>query len=199
MKEVFTSNGSRDFSQRFKGTFGFYTTPSNKKLLVQISEVSSEEIKFRDRGRQEYTALADKGHEFEFLSPVKRVFDSKGKVCVILRKAARQYQRGISANNTSIIALDGNVPLAPSFLNITAAFADEGFNQNKYKAWLEGERDQVVLSQMLAIVKDKLFLYTTEIGTVDKEKKVMTVDTLWRQEVADCIRDNNLGFAVEVR
>ena len=196
MKAQFTSDGSRDFRQRYEGTFGFHTTESKKRLLVRIISVNEEEMKFEDKGRSEYVAYSDHGTEFEFLSPVKRMFDHRGKLSLIFRRPARQYQRGISQANTQILTISTGAVLAPTFQNLTCAFADEGFNGAKFKLWEKGERDEIVLSPMLGVAGKRVFLYNVDIGTV--EERTFKVAGLFLQEVKDCVRDCGIDYKVEV-
>jgi hypothetical protein len=198
MKEQFTSDGYKDFRQRYEGTFGYYTTETNKRLLVQVTEVNPVEMKFVDRNRGDYVALSDKGHVFEFVAPVKRLFDMRGRVALIIRKPAKQYQRGISASNTQVVLLDTGTVLAPSFNNLSCAFTDDGFNKQKFAEYVDGKREQVVLSRMIALVRDDVFLYNAIVGTVDRQTKTFKCAPMFKQEVSDCVRDLALDFNVEV-
>lgn len=201
MKEEFTSAGSRDFRQRYEQTFGWYTSESQQRILVMLESVSEAGVKFRDSRKNQYTALPDVGNQFEFLSPVKRLFAVKDDIYLIQRRAARQFQRGVSSSNTTIIKLPIGVPVSVNFSNVAAAFTPTvrvGF-ERKWAAYEEGMRNSMLLSDLFAVCQDNLFLYKEVVGKVDrKAKKIVLTDGTFRQEVADVLRDNGINYSVEV-
>jgi hypothetical protein len=203
MKEEVTRQGSRDFRQRYEGTYGFYTTEEGSKLLVVIDSVNEEEVKFRDSKRLSYTALSDRGLSFEFLSPVKRLFAIGDMVYLIERRPARQFQRGVSANNTRIYKLDTMAPVPINFNNLAAAFDED--TEVRYKLQLvrmeKGLRKTLLLSDMLAFVNGSVYLYKDVIGRLDLANKKVVLSKnmgMFRQEVLDAIRDTGINIVVEV-
>lgn len=200
MKEAFTSIGSRDFRQRYEGTYGFYNTDSGEKRLVLLNSINEREVRFSDAARQEYVALADGGTEFEFIAPVKKLFAAADTILYISRRVARQFQRGVSLANTRIVNLATNSEVSITFTRLVQAYESEPVNVPlRVTMYRADKRDTVLLSDMLAIVGTQLYLYGEPIGEVNKEeKKFILSEDLFRQEVIDVINANQLSFTVEI-
>ena len=145
--------------------------------------------------------MADADAEFEFLSPVKKLFSIDDAIYVIHRRPARQFQRGISSANTLIYDVTkGQNTSSVSFKRLTQAFAEDGYNvKRRMTEYLADKRETVLLSNMLAIAANSVYLYQNIIGTVDKSTQTVKLnDDLFRQEVLDCLRDNEIKFKVTV-
>lgn len=200
MKEQFTSITSRDFRQRYEGTYGFFTTESKQRILVHLATIGENSLTFTDAKRQSYQANADKGVEFEFLSPVKKLFSIDDTIYIIHRRLARQFQRGISEGNTIIRDVTSERNGAVNFKRLQAAFSDDQYPvRQRWVQYLTGKRETVLLSDMFAVVGDKLYLYKDIIGTFDKEQKKFKITVeFFREEVSDMVRDNKLDCTVEV-
>src|SRR5690348_12047969 len=101
MLETFQSATSRDFRQRYTGSYGFYTIPlSKKRILVYLSEVGEDTAHFLDENSAKYTAKADQAVEFEFIPVKKKLFSYNDQLYLAQRRPARMWSRGVNPQNT---------------------------------------------------------------------------------------------------
>lgn len=200
MIEEFTSRGSRDFRQRYEGTYGFYIHPETKRrMLVLISEVRDDALRFTDEKRMDYSPNADRGFEFEFIPLEKKLFNFGEQICCIRRIPARQFQRGVCRANTLITSLSvENTQVGLSFAAVAAAYADEKRNTPEMVAeYVAGKRKQLLVSPMFAFIGKKLYLYETPVAVV-KDKTLLVEEPIFRQEVADMVEKHHFPYSVEI-
>lgn len=110
MLDSLTLDNFRDFSQRYQGTYGWLLNEAkNGKVLVYIRKVEENRVTFMDITGRDFHANAGQQVTFEFL-PVTRgwFYSEDGKMCLLSRKPARQWHRGICPANTNIavVSLD---------------------------------------------------------------------------------------------
>jgi len=186
--EEFTSEGARDFRQRYLDVFGYFPT-GNSYVLVKVTEVFDTKTNFVDDRGLVYTAYADKGVMFKFIPIVKKLFFYKKKLCFAHRKPARQYQRGITYNNTIMQSVFGDY--MPVEFDTIQAYSN---NQEQ-----DTEKHDVLLNDMLAFYAGSVYLYNLNIGVVmPQSKRVLLTNPLFKQELMDSIRDRGLTYEVEV-
>lgn len=196
MKQQFTSKNSADFKQRYEDTFGFFTRPgTNDKRIVKFLEVNEELVSFVDQKGISYTVYPDSDVEFTFLSPVKKLFAVDDLVFLIQRRPARQYQRGISENNTQIINLLTFGNSQPTFGRLEAAFEKEPTPKLFEQDFQLGKRRTILFSNIFAGVETKFFLYNSVIGKIS-DKTITLDDDIYIQEVKDMIRDTGVDYKV---
>jgi hypothetical protein len=198
MREEFVAG--RDFSQRYLGTYGWYTTDSNKKILVYIDNIDDYSMRFKDAKGGVYSANANKGVFFEFLPLNKGVYNSASRddVLFVRRIPARQWSRGIHRNNTEILSLSGKIGTRVDFQSLGDIFLDT--DRNKFiHDYMEGKRTCVALSDALCFIGGDVYIYNNPIGTVDKRtnKIVLTTDTFF-QECMDAVVKFGLPMQVVV-
>ena len=184
--EEFTSGGSRDFRQRYLNVFGYFPT-GDSEVLVKVTEVDTTKTVFVDERGLSYTAYADKGVMFKFIPVTKRLFFHDGELCLVTRKPARQYQRGITYENTNMQTVFGG--------NIDIDF-DSIHSYSKSREY-KGNSHNMLLNNMLAIYADGLFLYNHNIGVITGNK-ARVHNPLFKQEVSDALRDKGLNYEVVV-
>lgn len=179
--EEFTSNGWRDFSQRYLGVFGYF-----KDMLVQVSDVTEDTTSFINVNNIKYYANADTGVVFKFIPVTKKLFFFDGKLLLAQRVPARQYKRGIYQQNTSVRGVPYGEQYEVSFEML------EAYNNNKI-----ANSNVHILNDMFALYGSSIYLYNQRIGGVIDD--TIYLDTpLFRQEVVDALRANNLPMGVVV-
>lgn len=190
MKEEFLSGNYRDFRQRYRHCYGFFTPEnSNKNLLVYLTEVDETQATFIDCKKTEYIALPDKGNLFEFIPIQKKLFYTKDDVMLAQRVPARQWSRGVSSANTQLVYLRNGRPVSLSFAMIEAAFLKEA-PKSRLKAFLDQKVDGMILNDAIAIVGKGVYVYNVPIGDYDPNKYQITVyNSIFRQELIDAITD----------
>lgn len=199
MIDSLTSANHRDFGARYKGTWGYYLADSGNKLLVKVHEVSQKEVKFADIDGSIYTGFADMGLKFEFIPVNKGFFNGDKCVYWFERIPARQWQRGISANNTHVSFFDGNFAKANIEKAVDVVFNPQKSTLGVYESWrfyCDGKRSAVALSKHFALGDGMVFFYKQNIGTITDHTITLTQDVV-AQELRDVIARN--GLNIEVR
>lgn len=197
MLEEFKSGTVRDFSQRYVGTYGYFTTEKDKRrILVHLSEISHGDLTFSDDRGNTYTAKPDVGNIFEFLPLTRKLILYKGNVVHISRKPARQWQRGVSENNTSLEYIATRRRLSLSFAVLKAAYLNEyKYTSEAETDFLDKEENSLLLSDTFALVGEVVFLYNVKIGTVSGSAIELTT-ALFYQELTDLLK--SLGSRLTV-
>lgn len=201
MIETFYSNNSRDFRQRYQGSFGYYTVPESKKrVLVYLDQVEETTTTFVDEHRTVYKANADTGVEFEFIPVSKKLFVLDDGLYIIQRRPARMWQRGVSGQNTHVYQMTDAGPYnrGLTFRHVVAAFATPDADVlTKLKDIEEKKRTTVALSNTFGVVNGSFYVYDERIGTFDATTKEIKLDEpLFRQEVVDLV--GRLGISYKV-
>lgn len=183
------SSNAGDFRQRYRGTYGYFIGKSGKRTLVQIAQVDldSRSVRFLDRNDQDYTLYVDAEDNvgFEFLPPRPAWHNTSMGAVLVRRTPARQYQRGICNNNTSIMRADGG-NLGVSFKVLHSIF------DAQIEVAKAAEGRSFALTPQIAVDWDKSQIKVLDqvIGKAERsENGVMTItlqdSCLFRQEVQD--------------
>jgi len=194
MLDTLTVANYRDFHQRYRGTFGWLLN-KDKEIPVFIRDVSETTVSFQGLSGEEYFAYADKQVMFKFL-PLKRriTMGADGTVYSISRRPARQWRRGVCADNTFIYKL---THAGPTGCRIDVGTIANIINGSSEKV---ANKQVVLLSDQFAIVHNLVYLYEYAIGRLDGTTGNITiVDTKFdqfKQELRDLIRDNKLNYKV---
>lgn len=197
MFEKFLSSSARDFQARYEGTFGYFTN-KGKKTLVQLATVDTESgtVYFRDIADMTYHLNADAEDAdtgFEFLPPRSNWHNTANGPYLVQRKAARQWQRGVSPNNIAIY----NLRLQGQRVDFPALSAIFDKPVDVQTAVAQGG-DGFAVSQELAVNVSyaTLYLFSEGIGSVVKNKDVYQVKLnnpdLFNVEVRDAFARANL-------
>lgn len=199
MLETFQSETSRDFRQRYQGSYGYYTVPeTNKRLMVYMEEVGDTYTTFVDENRSVYKANVDTGVIFEFIPISKKLFTHNDGLYLVQRKPARQWTRGITSSNTSIEVVGVGNGRALSFEFVEAAFASEPENVLQNVNALENRlRKTVALSNTFGVIGTELYVYAELIGSFIPERKEIVLDTpIFRQELLDLVQRLGIPYKV---
>jgi len=200
MIEEFKSEGWRDFSQRYKDTYGWYLTDTGRKVLVQLVDVNDTTLKFAGKEGQTYTAIADKGNCFEFLPLERAVHNTPTHVYYCSRVPARQWRRGVHQANTSITNLLGGGWAGGEKLSFD--LLEQIFQENNptdyIQSFLSGDRVGLALNSMFAMGKNRVYLYNRVIGEY-KNRSITLSNHLFSQEINDLVRDLALPYKVELK
>jgi hypothetical protein len=107
MFEKFLRANAQDFRQRYEGTYGFYRDEKGKRMLAQLTGITEDVCLFVDARGLEYrlNVDAEKDIGFEFLPPRSGYFNTKRGAMLVKRIAARQFQRGVTGKNVTILLL----------------------------------------------------------------------------------------------
>ena len=195
MKVEFKSEGYRDFAQRYIGTYGWYERKSGTPVLVKLTDLDEFNLYFQDKVGMKYKALADAGNFFSFIPVIKGCYFYSGIPVLIKRIPAKQYRRGICDDNTSITAIGDNFALDVTFSIMESIFS--GKLETGLEEFRTGYIGKVILDRMFVISFDKIYLYDIPIGNYNwTTRQIDMENSLFKQEVEDCIRDANLEIVV---
>jgi predicted CopG family antitoxin len=190
--EEFKGETWRDFQARYQGTYGWYQKASGQKLLVTLVEVDEHACKFVDADGGIFTALSDKGNNFQFI-PVKRgIYRTHHGLVYCRRIPAKQYKRGIASGNTYIAALGGR-QIKLDFKIIEEMFGEH--DQQEVEKFKSGERQNVVFNNAFAIAMDRVWLYDNIIG-VQGVRRLSLTHQLFKQEMEDIVRVHQLNLEI---
>ena len=185
-----TSSNYRDFHQRYRGTFGWLLN-KGKEIPVFIREVTEAAVTFQGLNGEDYFAYADKDVMFKFM-PLKRriVIGVDGEVYAIARRPARQWRRGVCADNTNIYRLTAAGPAGcrVDINGVKNLITDDPRPKDALKQ---------KLSDQFAIVGSVVYLYEMAMGSfTDGTIKIKKGYEAFAQELRDAIRDNKLNYKV---
>lgn len=198
MKASLTRNNHRDFQQRHQGTYGFLLV-ENKRILVNVTRVSSDRVDFVDVDKTPYHVFADGGVDFEFI-PVRRGWvNGAAHPYYFARVPARQYQRGISHNNTEGLYLSaaGAGPVEISFSALDDAITKTISYEEAYAKYLKGERDAVALSKHFAMTPLVFYFYNRSVGTIKNDALILS-EPMLAQEISDVFRKHDITKRIVV-
>lgn len=198
MKVEYNSDGYRDFSQRYSGTYGWLEREGKESLLVKLLEVDHASLKFMDKRGMEFFARPDMGNYFSFLPVVKGSYLYKDDIVVVQRRPARQWKRGICEDNTSITK-PSPVGEFKDSLAISFEVLDEIFYPKpnfSVSIFRETRMGNVVLfNHQFSIYKGLIYVYDMCIGKYENGKFILN-DGTFLQEIQDLITMNKLDMEV---
>lgn len=199
MLEEFNSRGSRDFRQRYEGCYGFFKPPqAEHKLMVLLRGIQEDRLSFLDENGISMEAVADRGHVFEFIPVQRKLFLYNNRLHYISRRPARQWQRGISDNNTQVRDITRGEFVSVNFKRLQAALDDGPPKLSTLEKYCKEKVAAFLISQHFGVSDEQVFLYNTVIGTFDKETSTITLtEPVFKQELSDAIREAKFPLKVE--
>ncbi len=195
-----------EWDKKFRGTF----VRLNGKI-VKTTHVDNPFIYFQDKDGVDGRVKATTNEVIDISFPKVGCFTYNGSLAVFTRQPARQFRKGICADNSKILLpmhfSRGFGALHPDFPTLTAAFSEKyldphdlvktlfskGIKQNSGGAiscnW--GMRTHPISST-------KAILYFREfaVGEVTDDGKCTPVVPSFRQEIADFNRDFKVGMTI---
>ncbi len=204
MFEKFLSANADDFRQRYLGTFGFFRKEDGTKLLTRLDTISGRGCSFSDVRGVTYNLEPDSKLDigFEFLPPKSGFFNTAIGTVLVIRIPARQFQRGVSPNNTALHLLSGkqqeHLPLDFPIMekiyekNTTLEQAFEEFKQKKTHS--------VALSSQIALDRARLWVLDEPIGECRYSngtfKVKLKAPDFWLTETTDAFKATAHPFEV---
>lgn len=201
MIEVITRERSPEMAQRYQGTFGFLKTEAGKKLLVNILNVDTRYVEVQDCKGNNYTLASDTGCELEFTQVPSQWFQpDPDHIAYVTRRAERQYKRGICQGNTTIYTPHPTGTIL-NVIDTTPDRIEALFNPGvENKAFSKVNKLACGLwSKFFAWAVNTVYVKDLNVGTVDHEKKEITLATsLFQQEMRDALTRSNSAYIVKV-
>ncbi len=187
----FCSKDAGDFRQRYRGVFGWFTTESDKRVLVQVTDVGENKMSFCDQDSTEYFAYSDKGARFTFIPVERRVFMYNDLPCIAMRKPARQYRRGIHHDNTEFRYITADIRTDVVFSAI------ESYENRKHLEELWPNQSVGTLSDQIAVYYGKVYVYDTCVADFDAINNCYKMRLpVFKQELIDILKKYNVESKV---
>jgi hypothetical protein len=196
MREEFTSSNSKDFGQRYVGTFGWFEKPDGGKVMVLVGSISKEYVTFYDKNNFEYTAKADMGNVFSFLPVQKGLYEYQDDIVFISRVPARQWKRGICLDNTSVRSFNRGL----SQIDFSYNLLEKIFGENEdtlLQKFKENYSGNLLLGRSFVIYNNLCYIYNNIIGSYSPTTTtIYLTNSLFLQEITDILRMKNLPLLV---
>lgn len=194
MLDTLTSENYRDFSPRYSHTYGWLQQEGTKQL-VYIRRVTDDRVYFTNQTNMEYHAKINSGVMFEFIPVDHGWFNGQDGVAYFLsRMPSRQWKRGISDSNTSMVS-STNMRAMEITYNGLANIFNVGFESRNYPKLFSGVG---ALSKHFAIAQTgRLYMYDRWIGTY-KDGVITLFSDLVKQELTDLINRNGWNIQINV-
>lgn len=194
MAVAFLRKNSREFNERYTGTYGVLQH-KDKKLVVLVDAVAHGVCQLSDKHGITYKVnMVEDSPEavFHFLLPKTGWVNTAVGPLRVARVPARQFKFGVCSNNTTINDVNG-VPVAVNHQNVEALFLTDGVKPST------GAR---ALSSFFAVGKDGIvFGGDTAVGVLSLPNNRFTfyneeTQSLLKQELMDTFRRNKMEVQI---
>lgn len=199
----FDSGTYNDVAKYYKGSFVKF--PQTGDYLCTVDSVDPSRIVGKifspdangSWAPRPYQLPFGEGVEIDFVLPKKSYFNYKGRALFLYRIPARQYRKGITTENTSVMGLGekgGWNPTIPDFDMLTAYV-----NKQLFLPFGTNAKSYAVAARMAVTKCGYLYIDKVRIGTVDmKKKEIMVRDQLFVHEVEKVLQVHSQSFKVVV-
>lgn len=188
MRDTPTHENFRDFRARYQHTYGWYVDEKYGKILVNITSVEEDYVKFMGPRGEAYQARVGANIMFEFTQIEHGWYMTPTRPVLLVRHPQRQWKRGICDENTRA--------MLPSGDNLYAHGVDFKILQECFAGTYEYKEGDFALSKYFACVGTCLYMKDSVVGS--RKGNVLTLkSTFVHQELVDTIRRN--GYPLEVR
>jgi len=200
MREEYKSEEWADFRQRYEGTYGWYEREEGKSpLLVRLDVVRENSLSFVDASGFIYTAIPDKGNNFQFIPVERGVYNLNNDVVFCQRIPARQWRRGMCQANTAFVSMTGTQKYTgPSFPLLEQIFNPKPGAKTVLDNFMKSFEGIAALNHTFSIIKNNVHCFNIVIGSYTKGQ-ILLDDKLFCQELNDLVRDMHLPIRVEVK
>lgn len=197
--DTFQSMTSRDFRQRYQGSYGWYTDKATqKRTFVLMTDVQEMIVNFIDENENKYQVVADTGVMFDFVPVQKKLFVYKKELMYIRRRPQRQWARGINLQNTrlcSVLKPGGDVAL--SFPRMVASMQPHGDVKDNITKLANNEINVASLTNQFGVVDGKLYLYDNLVGEFAHDlQQIRVLEPMFKQEIVDLMMKNSVPYGV---
>ena len=170
---LFTPDNTDDIVRYYKNTFVKFKETGDK--LFYISSVGADSIKgsTSDATPFELCLSHDAPYEVDYILPHKSYFQYGVVACLLQRVPAKQYQRGISNNNVSILMLTATGTLSGQDMSfaILEAFVGKQSFMSLSEAIGVADKVSVVLSPRFAYVPSSRRIYADTLCVAQLQPK----------------------------
>ncbi len=192
----YTRGTARDFRQRYEGVYGFYPKSNGEEVLVFVSSVDEQVMKFKDSKGASYTAYADQGVTFKFIPLNRKLFIYNKELILANRVPARQWQRGICQANTRMQYVSRMLSDLPIFFHTVEAYLAADKELYKEFATKLLTYSAGVLSPLIGWTCGDLYVTNQKVGNI-RTDHVEVTNEFFIQEIRDCFRDLEIQVPIK--
>lgn len=182
---IFHRSCADDIIKYYKGTFVKFKETGDR--LWYIHNVNYDEVHCKDVDGFDLYIDLNEEYEVDYALPGRAVYQCGNQAFMLSRKPAKQYQRGISSNNTNLSRLrpDGKWDSVQLTLDRLQQFVDKpAYQDPDVVQW--PEMASIALNPVFSVAVGTKILYAlrTSIGSVNNNtKEVMLSNSLFKPEV----------------
>lgn len=188
----------RDIEKYYRGTWVKFKEFGEK--LFYVETVGAEEVQGTDEDGNSFVLylVEEAPYTIEYVLPSRSIFTYRGDVHLLQRIPARQYQRGLSAGNTRIIAVPGGNRRDLTIEILKAFVNKQSFVSLKQALQTKGERG-VPLTSRLSYHRgsQQLFVDCVCFGGYDSVTNTITLNPLFLPDIQELIEKD--PFDVKVK
>lgn len=198
---IFCTSNHDDINRYYKNTYVKFKETGD--TLYYIRHVSREVIKGTDQTGTEFELWLSDEHPYEvdYILPNKSYFQYKKRACMLMRIPARQYQRGLSANNTRIqsISRTGGANNLELDFSLLMSFVSKQEFLKIDKAVLNKAKDHsIALSPRFAYVPDNKVILADQVSVATvfpEEHKIVLRHPIFLPELKELVANTDYKVA----
>lgn len=182
---IFHRSNYEDIKRYFNNTIIKLPEISGDRLW-QIISISPEEVHLEDVDGVEVYIDLNEEYEVDYPLPGRTVYQAADRACILVRKPAKQYYRGLHKENTglSYFNADGGLSAFSWSLSTLQQFVDKPAYQNPDTICLEEGLSWALNRHMAVCRNGYVMVLNRPIGIVDwKTKTYKVVHSLFKPEL----------------
>ena len=193
---IFTSTNYEDISRYYRNTYVKFKETGER--LFFIRNVDAQSVRGTDEDGTEFELFLSDDHPYEvdYVLPRKSFYQMGKRAMLLARIPAKQYQRGISNGNTSLISLakSGGISKHEISFDTLKPFVTKQTYLNMEEAVRNmGRNISAALSPRFAYVPDigMIFVDHRAVAEVNKkEQKVKMILPIFRNEIEALVKES---------
>ncbi len=190
----FKPSNAGDIERYYRSTYVKFAECGDK--LFRIEKVTKEAVYGVDEDEREFVLYLheDAPYTVDFTLPHKSYFQLDKTAMQLVRKPARQYQRGISESNTYLQLLNsegGVSPKSPTFKSLKAYVNKQLFPSFQEAMTNKAKHNSTCLSPRIAIahMEKRIFIDNVCVATaLPKEKQIVVHSAIFTPEIEEIIQ-----------
>lgn len=191
---IFNSSNVQDISRYYKNTFVKFKEHGDE--LFYIQNVDHYKITGTHESGEAFTLYLndETPYEIEYILPHKSFFQYQGRAVMLQRIPAKQYHRGLCAENTQLMFLEGRPLTMDLGFEVLKAFVSKKHFSSLVAAVGDSEATTLALSPRMMYHRGNGQLYVdfTPVATVNRGKMTISVKkTIFMEEIVELLNSRN--------
>jgi len=195
---LFSTANYEDIHRYYRCTYVKFKEMGDR--LFYIRDVGHSQVRGTDEDGTEFELYLnhDDPYEVDYVLPHKSYFQYAKRACMLQRVPAKQYRRGLCAENTRLTAIGktGNLVNIDIGFDVLKAFVTkQAFPSIKTVLTMKNKPLSVALSPRFAFAPEPGLIIADQltVATVDKKQQKVTIHReIFRPEVLKFVNDLNM-------